>query len=353
MDTTPFIVEAVVVLFFSVVLLLACFRQVFHDFCHSERWRPLIVSHYLMIIPVILQVVGSIDPQGGLGLYSPALILFFSQVRSCFLLAATRALAAGFVASHQLVTQGPQEVSKSTRLVATHSTFVVVSCVLFIVVCITRNQWSGVVAKSLISFYSIIVGVQIFVSAYNMRQILIDENKRTGKYTEGIRKLTRLLVLVAVLLLIGNISLWVGLVGNIQDAMTTELYPQHATGNFSIFHIVSDFTGVVSLAALIMGGWKLRSDPHKDSRKTTTRSSTPPSPSPVMRGRGNSAQAYRTTGSITSMPSATAVELSRTETTPLEDIEAKPNDIPPAKPIPTDEDANNRKQGDYQELGIV
>lgn len=258
-EMTPFIVEAVLVLVCAVLLQCFCLRQLYHDWSTGQRWRPLIVCHLLTEIACLLHIVGNIDPQGGFGLYNSSWSLLIGNVRSVCLIASARALAAGFVASYQLMTVGPQTAQKKFSsgmyLVIQHAILLCLGCILFFFL-LTQNAWVSVAVKFFVSFYSIVVSLQVIISTYRVRRILVEEHKRTGKYSEGIYKLTRLFVLVTVLVLVGNASIYTGMSSTIENARTTGLIAEEGQ-TFSTFHIVSDFAGLIALGALILGSWKI------------------------------------------------------------------------------------------------
>lgn len=276
-EMTPFIVEAVLVLVCAVILQCFCLRQLYHDWMAGEKWRPLIVCHMLTEVACILHIVGNIDPQGGFGVYHNAESLLIGNIRSVCLVASARALAAGFVASYQLMTTGPQsssgKFSPGAILLIQHAVFLFLGCILFFFL-LTKNAWVSVAVKFFVSFYSIVVSSQVIIGTYKVRRILMEEHKRTGKYSEGIYKLTRLFWLVLFLVVVGNASIYTGMSATIQNARTTGLIAEEG-GTFSTFHVVSDFAGLIALGALILGSWKVdRGAPKTGVSKRTTRSST-------------------------------------------------------------------------------
>jgi hypothetical protein len=268
-ETTPFVIETVIVLFFSVIVQGFCIRQLFYDISASEKWRPLIVCHWLTEVASLLQVVGNVDPQGGLGVYSQAFITFCGQVRSMFLISSAQALAVGFLESYQIITQGSKpHPARNLILITVHVIFITVAFGIFLTQMITRSASVGIAAKFFVSLYSLVVGGQVVVSALRVRKILVDEHKRVDKYSDAIYKLTRLIFLVTVLVGVGNGTLYVGLTKIFEMAKTTNVLPdeKHA---FETFHIFSDFSGLAALTALITGSWKVQSKKGGGSKRST------------------------------------------------------------------------------------
>lgn len=232
-------------------------------------------SHYLTQGSCFFWLITCLDSQGGLEIYSQSSVLFFGNIKTILLLASARALAAGFVDSHKLMTTGTQSRGSSpvtdVSFYITHGVFVACACILFIALLVSRNTWLAFAARCVISFYSIIVGVQVVVSTLKVRRVLVEENSRTGKYVEGIRKLNRLAISVVILLIVGNTSLFIGFSGAVSLALSQSQLVE-TPRPFSYFHIFSDFTGLIAPAALIMGAWNVgrgKGQKRSSSRKST------------------------------------------------------------------------------------
>lgn len=192
-----------------------------------------------------------------------------------FLLSSAQALAVGFVASHQLMTQGTKEEGKGWLFLGAHAVYILSALILFLTQMFTRNIPIGIASRTFMCVYSIIVSAHTIISAIQVRKILVEEHARTGKYAEGIYKLTRLVVLVIVLVIIGNATMMVTMRKTIDMLQTTHTYPDEKVVTFSGFNIFSDFAGLMALTALITGSWKVQVGPPKSgSSRRTTRGST-------------------------------------------------------------------------------
>jgi hypothetical protein len=265
---TPFIVESVVLTFVALIVEGFSLRQVLHDLLTRERWRFLVASHYLTQVACLLFLIISLDSQGGLSFYSQATLLFLGNVKGMFLIASARALAAGFVDSHKLMTKGPQGPGAGWVLLVVHGVFLTLSIIFFAVLHATRNPWLGMSARCMICLYSLVVGAQVIVSAAQVRCILVAEHAKTGKYADGIRKLNRLMVLVAIILIIGNVPTFVGLSDAVAFAETNAVL---AAGPmpFKTMHILSDFTSLLTHSMLLLGAWSTSNNTVVSSRKST------------------------------------------------------------------------------------
>lgn len=375
MATTPFAIEAGVCLFFSVILQCMSLRQIYHDIIEKEKWRPLIVCHWLMEAASIWQVIGFIDGQGGLGVYSQAFILFVSNVRSVLLFAACRTLASSFIASYQLMTQGPtSRVSTNLQLAIGYAIIMGFGLILFFVLLATGNAWVAIVSRFFLSGLSVLVSTQIVSSSWKVRKILVDEHKRTQKYSEGIKKLTRLIVLVCLVFVVGNMSLYVGLTTVIDTAKTVGVLSEAQPLSFSYFRIFSDVVGLVTVAALIMGSWKIKpstsksggSKGSKDSKgsktqpqRTTRSSTTAGKSSPKGTSRESPTEGIAIIDISPQVSSGVSTELERTnlQDAIASDLEAgKPAQSSPKAATASGGDDNSskgrRKRG-YQELEVA
>jgi hypothetical protein len=270
MDLTPFIIESAVVVVSAGVVEACSLRQVIFDIVEHERWRFLVASHHLTQMACLLYLVISLDSQGGLGFYSQSTLLFLGNVKGFLLIASARALAAGFVDSHKLMTKGPQGPPMGLILLVVHGIFLTLSFVLCIVLLVTRDTWLAVAMRGLLSFYSIVVGVQVVTSTHKVRSILVEEHKRTAKYGDGIRKLTRLLILVSVLLIAANIAIFVGLEGSVNLARAQSQLAEEQR-SFQAMHIFTDFTSFLAPVALLLGAWNTnpKAAATHSSRKST------------------------------------------------------------------------------------
>jgi len=272
MDLTAFVVESVLMTFGALVLESFSLRQVIHDIIEGERWRYLTASHYLTQVASILFVIQSIDSQGGLGIFSQAAILFLGNVKGFCQIASARALAAGFVDSHKLMTKGPQGPPMGLILFVVHGILMLFAITFFLVLFVTRNTWCSVAARCFFSLYSLVVGAQVIVSAWKVRSILVEEMGRTGKYGSGIQKLTRLILLVIVILAAGNASLFMLLSSDI-DLAKKQSQLSEGQGPFVPLHIFGDFTSLLTSSMLLLGAWstsqKVATTPSSRSRKST------------------------------------------------------------------------------------
>lgn len=302
MDLTPFIIESVLLTFAALILEAFSLRQIIFNITKREGWRSLIASHYLTQLAGIILLIASLDSQGGLGLYSQAVVLFLTNVKGFILIAAGRALAAGFVDSHKLMTKGPQGPPLGLILLVAHSMFLVVAIALSTVLMVTRDTWIAVAMRCLLSLYSIVVGVQVVTSTLKVRTILVDEHARTGKYVDGIRKLNRLATLVVVLLLVSNISIFVALgpavnLAKNQSQLSEEQPP------FLLDHIAADLTSLFAQVALLLGSWSVgRKEAGYTSRRSTAFSTTNRS---AGRDTASTAQKESTGGSVSRNPDVT------------------------------------------------
>jgi len=206
-----------------------------------------------------------------LDLYSQAGILFLGNIKSFLLIASARALAAGFVDSHNLMTAGKTKSGSFETETAVNIILILIGLTLFIVLAATRYTWLSVAAKSAISLYSIVVCIQVIVSTTRVRRILVEENQRTGNYAEGIRKLTRLIILVFVLLILGNVAIVVGLSSDATLARTQSIMSE-TKSPFSGSRILGDISGLIAVAALLMGSWhtKVGQTTNTPPRKSTS-----------------------------------------------------------------------------------
>jgi hypothetical protein len=270
-NLAPFLVESVLMTFGALILESFSLRQVIHNVLSHERWRFLTASHYLTQVACLLFVIQCIDSQSGLGLYSQSAVMFLGDVKGFIIIASARALAAGFVDSHKLMTKGPQGPPLGLILLVVHGIFMLFGITFFLVLLITRDSWCAVAARVLFSAYSLIVGAQVISSAWKVRSILIEENGRTGKYADGIRKLTRLIVLIIVILILGNAAIMIGLANDVDFAKRQSLLFE-GQRPFQLMHIFSDFIGLLSIFALLMGAWSTSQKVVSLSRKSTMHS---------------------------------------------------------------------------------
>jgi hypothetical protein len=271
MDLTPFIIESVLATFVALILEAFSLRQVVYDIVERERLRYLTVSHYLTQVACVLFVIMCVDSQCGLGFYSQSTLLCFGNMKGFFLIASARAMAAGFVESYKLITKGPEGPQTGKVLLIEHAIFVSCAVVLCLVLLGTRNPWLALVVRCTASLYSIVVGIQVIVSTLKVRSILVEENKRAAKYADGIKKLNRFLILVFIVLLAGNISIFLGLDAAVNLART-QSHISEEVGPFQSMHIVNDVTTSLTHAALLLGAWSInRKDVAytSNSRKTT------------------------------------------------------------------------------------
>jgi hypothetical protein len=251
---TPFIVTSVVVTTLAVIIQCFSLRQVIYDFIEHQRLRPLIVSHYFTYAASLIICIVSIDSQGGLGIYSQASVLFLLNIKSFLLIASAFTLAVGFVESHKLMTIGPaQEFSRQLFI---HIVLLALGLILFIVLALTHYSWLNVVAKISIAAYSVVVSVQVITSTVRVRRVLMEEHKRNGNYAVGIRKLTRLIILVVAIMILGNVAIVVGLASDIALAQTNLLLSE-SKPPFVGSRILGDASGLIAVSALLMGAWNI------------------------------------------------------------------------------------------------
>lgn len=276
-----FVLEAALCMLINFCLLVLSIYQVCHDLVRHERWRALIVSHYLNLVACLLAFIGHVDGQGGLGIYGQAFVLFITNARVLLILASASAIASGFLSSYQLMTQGPQLPSQRVYEFVIHGGLNALGVILCIALFATRIAWLGVTVKLYISIVSLIQGLNIVVSTLKVRKCLVEEHARTAKYENGIKKLNRLLIFVCVLLVIGNFSILYSVPKDIALANLHPLLPHEAPLVFSSYHILSDCVTLACLAALISGSWKvgpLVQVPKTNQSSTDSHSTDPKKP---------------------------------------------------------------------------
>lgn len=305
------------------------------------------------MVTSILLVIGNLDPQGGLAIYSDPFSQFVGQIRTMFLLASAQALAVGFVASHQLMTQGTKPEGKGWAFLGVHALYLTCSLILFLVQMFTRNIPTGITSRSVMMLYSILVSGHTIISALQVRKILVVEHARTGKYAEGIYKLTRLVVLVFILVIIGNSTMAVTMRKTVDLVQTTHTFPEETDIKFSAFNIFSDFASVVSLAALITGSWKVSVAPNTKNGsgdRRTTRGSTTTS------GRKSTPKLTSRDASEPASDTEAGPPMEVNSNNPIQLAELPPSPIAASREkLGHDEDGSaerRKKLGDYQELDV-
>lgn len=359
MDQTPFITETVLVLMFSLVLLCVCLRQLYHDVTQGERFRPLVVSHYLNTAASVCVLVGNIDSQGGHGLYSQAFLFFVGNMRSVFLIASARALAAGFVASYALIIQGSKSTfATNSRLLVSHCLVLTISSAIFLALWITRNAWLALGSRIFISAYSLVVGGQVVVSALKVRKILIEEHARVGKYADGINKLTRLTAFAIVLVFAGNLSIYILLPATIQYGKTTGVMPEQNPQEFDAFHIFADFSGLISISVLVLGSWKVGPAAAKSggSKKTTRSSTTVSAPSQTTNPKlpGSTSEEAKSEILHASLaPGSPAYEEHKDDNSSKRKVKPVDAEAPSSPPEDNSSHKRRMKLGGYQEIEAV
>lgn len=249
-ETTWFIIEAIIVLSLSILLFLATLRQVHHDFMQTERWRPLIVCHYVIAIAAGFQVVNAIDPQAGLGAFSQSFTFFLRNMKTMLLIASGRALAAAFVGSYEVIVSNGVARPRNIRALIVHAIFFVLAAPIFVALFATRLLWLGVVAEILILMYTVLVGVQIIGSAHKVRTLLGD------RYKTAIQKLTRVIVLTSILLIVGVLFLFIMIAVVVDAAMTSSEFPENHLP-FDYSYLVIHFSSLGAIVAVLIGSWKI------------------------------------------------------------------------------------------------
>lgn len=168
----------------------------------------------------------------------------------------------------------------------------------------------------LISLYSIFVGLQVIISAYNVRKILLAESKLTGRYKMGIKKLTRVIVLVVCVEVIGNASLFTGIANNVQTALEYEQFSEEPRP-FDLNYIAMHFSTLVAIWAVMLGGWKI-------SEVAANTSGTPASADKKKRSKTTAAAAASTENSQLDkrkgMESPTPPDKKNLEAMPLDNV---------------------------------
>lgn len=269
-DFAYFVVEAVVTSIVSTILLVFSAKQIIYDFVHNEKWRSLIVSHYLNAASIVLLVMTNFDPAAGLGIYTTSSMSFINDTTAFIQMASGSALAASFLEGYQLMvmsTEGPPYTT--ICLFVMHTTFFLVGLLIFGYCAISRNAAAAVFSRIVMAIYSIAVCLQILYSAAKIRNLLAKELKKSGKYATAVRKLTRLMLVIIFLLVIGNIVNGIVMARNMEEAERT---PKLAIVNEPAFnpqHLLTDITSLVTPALLLMGGWRVADYAGKSTKSTT------------------------------------------------------------------------------------
>jgi len=126
--------------------------------------------------------------------------------------------------------------------------------VLFIVLAALCYASLSAAAKLSTAAYGFVVAFQILQSAIQVRKILIQEFQRTGNFSEGIRKLTRLIILVIVIMIIANAAIIIGAISDIQTAQTSLVLP-NVQVPLQVSRLLGDISGIIAVGALLMGAW--------------------------------------------------------------------------------------------------
>lgn len=268
-DFPYFVVEAVLVSIVSAVLCYFSAKQIIYDYTHNEKWRSLIASHHLTAASIVLLCMTNFDPAAGLDVYTSASISFLNDITAFIQIAAGSALAASFLEGYRLMVmtnKGPPYTA--ICLFIMHTVFMLVGLLIFGYCAITRNAWAAVFSRITMAIYSLAVCIQIFYSAAKVRNLLNKEFKRNGKYGVAVRKLTRLIVAIFLLLVVGNIGNGIVLSRNMEEARDNPKLAIPAP-IFNPQHLLTDLTSLVTPALLLVGGWRVADYEGKATKSTT------------------------------------------------------------------------------------
>lgn len=260
-ETVPFLIEAAVLILFAVLLLGFCVRQLAYDYA-QEKWRPLVFCHVLTTLAIVCQTIWCIDPQCVLGVFDRWSIRFLQHLRVCIIVVAAHTLAASFLASHKLVTQGQPD----KFLYSFHITMLLLGFLLGVTLIVTKEPLVNVAAYAMSGIYCVFAGTQVICSASKVRNILREEHERTGNYAEAIRKLNLLIGLIVPSMLFANASYILGIVAGLKMGHVT------SSSSFNYLHLVDDAAGFFAPVALLVGS-------HTSSNNKRRLSKRPPPPS--------------------------------------------------------------------------
>lgn len=275
----PFLIEAVITSIGAFVLLFFSVRQVLYDYLTSETWRALTASHFLTCCAIILLCVMNFDSAGGLGFYSLSSVRFLANMKDVITIASASALATSFLEGYKIMVRLEKQSDMGKILFIGHSIFLILTLILFIILAFTRLIWLSVASRIFVSAYSIIVATQIIHSSMCVRSVLKKEQKLDSrKYVHAARRLTRLLVLVFVLVILGNIGIFIAIAEDMELAHTLTYLPT-APDPFDPFQLVNDFASLFAPGMLIMGAWKTSTSrgTKTQSRKSSARPGEPES----------------------------------------------------------------------------